>query len=152
MGVSGWYGVWYENCHIITYLSYIVSFWQVRLFDIVCGVKGKTAECSECVDMGMFARVKKPYHTRDLVIWVFARAKKPYHPCDPLSHLLRSTRVIYVLESHVSITYAKWKYFLVNVWYSGTIYIYIVSLLSRATNMLVSLHCIWRTERLAFPT
>jgi hypothetical protein len=21
-GVSGWYGVWYENCHIITYLSY----------------------------------------------------------------------------------------------------------------------------------
>ena len=23
MGVSGWYGVWYENCHIIIYLSYI---------------------------------------------------------------------------------------------------------------------------------
>ena len=23
MGVLGWYGVWYENCHIIIYLSYI---------------------------------------------------------------------------------------------------------------------------------
>ena len=34
MGNSDWYGVWYENCHIIIYLSYFFFFWQVWLFDL----------------------------------------------------------------------------------------------------------------------
>ena len=43
----------YGNFHIVIYLSYMFfSFWQVCLFDVVRGVKGKTAECSECGDMG----------------------------------------------------------------------------------------------------
>ena len=55
---SGWYGclglIWgmmwklpYHNIFIIHF-----SFWQVYLCDIVCGVKGKTAESSECSDLG----------------------------------------------------------------------------------------------------
>ena len=80
----GWYGVGYENCHIIIYLSYIFSFWEVCLIDIVCGVKGKTAECSECGDMFFFARAKKPYHPRDLEIWVFCPCKKAVSPTWPI--------------------------------------------------------------------
>ena len=49
MGVSGWYGVWYENCHIIIYLSYI--FLSDKFAYIICGVKSKTAECSKCGDI-----------------------------------------------------------------------------------------------------
>ena len=92
--VKGWYGVWYENCHIIIYLSYMFSFWQVCLFGIVCGVKGKTAECSECDDMGFLHRQKSRITHMTWWYGFFALAKKPYHPRDPLSHLLLSTRVI----------------------------------------------------------
>ena len=134
MGVSGWYRVWYENCHIIIYLSYIFSFWQVCLFDIVCGVKGKTTDCSECGDMGFYLpEQKKLYHPPDLVIWFFCLGKNAVSPMWsgdmgflPLQkscithmthfHTFCTPQEWYVLESRVSTTYAKWTYFLVNVW------------------------------------
>ena len=107
-----WGVAWQLSYHNLCIIHF--SLRQVCLFDIVCGVKGKTTECSECGDMFFFCLRKKPYHPRDLVLRVFCRGKKPYHPRDPLSRLLCS-KEWYVIESHVSITYAKWTYFLVNV-------------------------------------
>ena len=89
-GPSGWYGsrvdlgtmIWklpYHNLFIIHF-----SFWQVCLFDIVCGVRGNTAECSECGDMGFLPKQKKPYHPYDLVIWVFLQSKKALSSMLPI--------------------------------------------------------------------
>ena len=75
-----WGMIWklaYHNLFIIHF-----SFWQVCLFDIVCGVKGKTTECSECGDMGFLPRQKKPYHHMTWWYGFFAQAKKSYYPCD----------------------------------------------------------------------
>ena len=150
MGVSGCYGIWYENCHVIIYSSYIFC-----LFDIVCAEsKARPPRpchiiphinprhpyqpsgwygCLElicgmiwklpCHNLFIIHFLPICYRTRSprqdrLVLWmwwygcflpeqkgcithvtwwngVFSRAKKPYHPLDPLSHLLRSTRVLY---------------------------------------------------------
>ena len=95
----------YHNLFIIHF-----SFWQVCLFDIVCEVKGKTAECSECGDMGFLSWQKS--RITHVTWWyeLFARAKKPYHPRDPLSHLLRPTSDMClkaILVSHTKWTYIK---------------------------------------------
>ena len=77
----------------IIYLSYIFSFWQVCLFDIVLGLKGKIAVCSECGDMGFAPGQKSAItHVTRWYVFVFflPGKKKPYQPRD----LLHSTRVI----------------------------------------------------------
>ena len=137
-----WGMIWklpYHNLFIIHFFFFFFFFWQVCLFDVVCWVKDKTSECCECDDMGFYARAKKPYQPHDLVICfvvVFSPGKKAVSPTWPgdmfcccfLSR--QKSRIIHVthyhtfcapqgwyeLESHVSITYAKWTYFLVNVW------------------------------------
>ena len=62
MGVSGWYGVWYENYHIVIYLSYIflltsLPIWYGMRSDTSVLLERRvlrmcsTAECSKCGDM-----------------------------------------------------------------------------------------------------
>ena len=100
-----WGMIWklpYHNLFIIHF-----SFWQVCLFDIVCGVKGKTAECSECGDMG-FLPVQKSRITH------LTQKSSITHMIH--YHTFCAPQEWYVLDSHFSITYAKWTYFLVNVW------------------------------------
>ena len=77
-----WGMIWklsYHNLFIIHF-----SFWQVYLFDILSRVKGKTAECSKCGDMGFLSQQKKPYHPCDLVIWVVWPGKKAVSPTWPI--------------------------------------------------------------------
>ena len=94
--VEGWYGVWYENCHIIIYLSYI--FLSDKFAYSISYAESKA----------------RPPSAPNVVIRFFARAKKLYQPCDPIitSFALHKW---YVFENQ-SITNAKWTYFLVNVY------------------------------------
>ena len=65
MGVSGLYGVWYENCHIIIYPSYI--FLSDKFDYLISYVESKA----------------RPPSAPNVVIWIFfAWAKKAFHPCD----------------------------------------------------------------------
>ena len=125
--VDGWYGVWYENCHIVIYLSYIffltsLPIWygmrshtSVLLERRVLRIDRRvlrmclTAECSECDDrFFFFAPAKKPFHPRDLVIWGFCSGKKKSRITHVAHyHTFCASQEWYVLESHVSITYAK---------------------------------------------
>ena len=126
-----WGMIWklpYHNLFLIHF-----SFWQICLFDTICGVKGKTAECSECGDMGFlpeeyiyyffFCPGKKaisPTWPGDMFFFCFfffffCLCKKPYHPRDNY-HTFSVPQEWYVLESHACITYSNWTYFLVNVW------------------------------------
>ena len=107
-----WGMVWKLPYHKLFIIHF--SLWQVCLLDIVCGVKGKTAECSECGGDCFFARAKKPYPPPDLVIWDFCSGKKAVTHVTH-RHTFCAPQEWYVLESHVSITYAKWTYFLVSV-------------------------------------
>ena len=95
MGVSGWYGVWYENCHIITYLSYIVLSDKYAYLISYTESKARSPSALNVVIcffvVFFFARAKKPYHPHDLVL---PGQKKPYYQRDLLSHIFRSTRVI----------------------------------------------------------
>ena len=117
MGVSGWYGVWYENRYIIIYLSYIFFLTRLPIWYRLQSQR----QCRRVLSMrwyGFFARAKKPYHPRYLVTWwygFFARTKKPFTHVIHY-HAFCAPQEGYVLESHVSITYTKWTYFLVNVW------------------------------------
>ena len=65
---------------------------------------------------GFFTWAKKLYHPRDPVIWVFCPGKKKRITHVTHYHTFCAPQEWYVLGSHVSITYAKWTYFLVNVW------------------------------------
>ena len=120
MGVSGWYGVWYENCHIIIYLSYIFlsdKFVYLILYAV------STA---------------RPPSIPNVVTWFFARAKKAVSPTLPddtgfflpgQKSLTPTWPIITPFALHksdmrlkamlVSCTYAKWTYVLVNVWDIG---------------------------------
>ena len=107
---DAWYGVWYENWHIIIYLSYI--FLSEKFAYLISYSESKA----------------RPQSAPNVVIWVFC----PTWPGDMgflpeqkscitnVIHyhtFLRFTREIRAfIESHVCITYAKWTYFLVNVW------------------------------------
>ena len=93
--VDGWYGIWYENSHIIIYHSFFFLIRpRVCLFDIIYRVKGKTAKCSEC---GMFfCFLFLPRQKNNSLFPIFPcdwwyeffcldtsflpRQKKPYHP------------------------------------------------------------------------
>ena len=95
---EGWYGVWYENCHIIIYSSYLFFLTNLPIW-YRCGVKGKTVECSECGDKG----------------FLHGQRRRITHVT--YYHTIGVPQEWYALENHVSITYAKWTHFLVNVWY-----------------------------------
>ena len=81
----------YHNLFIIHF-----SFWQVWLFDIVCSVKCKTAECFECGNMG-FLLVQKSrityvtwwYGTMWPIITPFA-----LHKCDMFLKAIFSSKCI----------------------------------------------------------
>ena len=95
MGVSGWYGVWYENCHIIIYLSYILL--SDKFAYLISYAKSKA---------------RPP-------IWWYGFLAQAKSSTTHVSHYhtFCAPQEWYVLESHVSIRYAKLTYFLVNVWW-----------------------------------
>ena len=88
-----WGMVWklpYYNLFIIHFLSDKFAY-----FDIVCGVKRSKVRPPSAPNVVIrffffflffflllffFARAKKPYHPRDLVIWVFITGKKAVSP------------------------------------------------------------------------
>ena len=62
MGVSGWYGVWYENSHIINYLSYI--FLSDKFAFSISYAESRS----------------RPPSAPNVVIWVFCPSKKAPSP------------------------------------------------------------------------
>ena len=108
MSVSGC-EMWYDM-KIAKHNLFIIHFCfgQVYLFDIVCGVKGKTAECSECGDMGFLPAQKKPYHPCDMC---FLPTQKSRITHVTHYHTFCTPQEWHMLESHVSITYAKMNIF-----------------------------------------
>ena len=111
----------YHNLFIIYF-----SVWQVCLFDIVYGFKGKTAECPEWDGTYVFffffffffffARANSCI-THVTWWYAFLPGQKSSITHVTNYHTFCAPQEWYVLESHVSITYAKWTCFLVNVWY-----------------------------------
>ena len=154
---EGWYVVWYENCHIIIYLSFIflsdiissklmspsandcivllpitlqnwlncddifsrsdniVSIWQDSgwwlVMRITClqnrTVKSKTARCSECGDTGFFGWKKKAVSPTWPGDMGFLPVQKRCITNVTHYHTFCTPQEWYVLESHVSITYAN---------------------------------------------
>ena len=115
VGVLGWYGVWCENCYRYIYLSYI--FLSDKFACLISYAASKA----------------RPPSAPNVVIWGFCLGKKAVSPTWPgyigllpeqksrITHVTHyhtfcPPQEWYVLESRVSITYAKWIYFPVNVW------------------------------------
>ena len=91
MDVEGWYGVWYENCHIIIYLSYI--FLSDKFAYLISYAESKARPpsapnvviCFFFFFFFFFLHGQKSYHPRDLVIWVFLPGqKKAVSPTWPI--------------------------------------------------------------------
>ena len=99
--------------YIIICLSYI--FLSDKFAYLISYAESKTRPPSAPnVVICFFVRVKKLYHPHDLVIWVFLPGQKCCITHVTHYHTFCAPQEWYVLESHVSITYTKWTYFLVN--------------------------------------
>ena len=119
------------KCHITICLSYIFHFDRFAYLIIVCGVNGKTVECSVCGDVFFFffffffflfcfvfflfvfffclGKKKAASPT-----WIGGMGLKPHHPRDPISYLLLSASDMCLkamLVSHLKMNI----YVLVNV-------------------------------------
>ena len=111
-----WYGIWYENCHIIIYLSYI--FLSDKFTHLISYAESKARPPSAPNEV---IRVFCPGKTAVSPMWpghmgFFLPGQKSRITNATHSQTFCAPQEWYVLESHASITYAKWTYFLVNVW------------------------------------
>ena len=88
----------YHNLFIIHF-----SFWQICLSNIVCGVKSKTVECSQCGDMG-FLPGQKIRITHVTWWYGFFGGQKRRITHVTHHHTFCAPQEWYVLESHVRIT------------------------------------------------
>ena len=82
--VEGWYGVWYENCHIIIYLSYIFLSDKFAYLILYAESKARPPSAPNVVIWVLCSSKKKPYHPHDLMIWGFCQGKKTVSPKWPI--------------------------------------------------------------------
>ena len=71
MSVSGWYGVWYENCHIIIYLSYIFLSDKFAYMISCAESKARPPSAPNVVISVFFFSATKPYHPSNLFFFFF---------------------------------------------------------------------------------